>query len=146
MKSKFVQGCCWITVSVILAGCAVATDDDAKITSAVVSLNGHSRATAEAAFGDPYYTVISKGVATSYWLMTQTEEYLGVSNKRIIRQVDGRPVVHETEGVLMKQHRHKCVVEIKSDATSTIIESNIHGNARGCKDAIAKLSRTSSQL
>jgi hypothetical protein len=33
--------------------------------------------------------------------MTQTEEYLGVSNKPIVSQLDGRTVVHETEGVLM---------------------------------------------
>jgi hypothetical protein len=46
----------------------------------------------------------------------------------------------------MKQHRHKCVVEIKSDATSTIIESNIHGSALGCEDAVAKLTMTSSQF
>jgi hypothetical protein len=72
---------------VILAGCAVVTDSNAKIASAVVSLNGQSRARAEAAFGAPYDIVIPKDVATSYWLMTQTEEYLGVSNKRIISQV-----------------------------------------------------------
>lgn len=145
MKAKVIKPVCWLLLPAFLASCVGANDSDADIIGAVHSLRGQSREKAQAALGPPYYTMIGQGVTTSYWQMSEVEDYLGVSNKRIISQTNGKPEVYETMGVLMKQHRHKCLVVIKSDETSTIIDSNVSGSARGCSSVLGKV-KTASRL
>jgi len=92
-----------------------------------------------AALGPPNRTTIEKGRTTSYWLMTEIEQYVGVSNKRIVSRVTGNHSVSESMGVKLKEHRHECFIEIKSDSSAIILTSEIIGSARGCSAVVTKL-------
>ncbi|MBY3592361.1 hypothetical protein HJA87_21140 [Rhizobium bangladeshense] len=123
----------------VLAGCVSAGDDDAKIIRAVAGLKGQPRDSVIAALGPPNRTTIENGRTTSYWLMTEVEQYVGVSNKRTVSRLNGNNSVSESMGVKLKEHRHECFIEIKSDPSAIIITSEIIGSAVGCSAVVTKL-------
>jgi len=123
----------------ILPGCVSPREE--AVLRAAKSLEGQPRDRAVSAFGLPRRTTIENGFTVSYWPMSEVEQYVGVSNKRIVDKADGNAVLSETMGVKLKEHRHVCYVELTSDRRSIIVKSKLIGNVAGCASIVANLQR-----
>jgi hypothetical protein len=121
----------------VIAGCAT-SNDSATLTSAS-RLVGQPNKVAVAAFGMPDQMIRLKDRTISSWLKTDEEVYAGLSNRRELKNADGREYVSETTGIKMKKHHRQCEIRITADAKAIITKSEIIGDAGACRAAIDTL-------
>ncbi|WP_222399263.1 hypothetical protein [Rhizobium leguminosarum] len=141
MNSDVANKAATVCLLSLLAGCVSSGNRD--VSHAVKALEGQPRQQALNAFGRPSLTTIKNGQSISYWPMAEVEQYLGPSNLRI---VDGQTVVSETQGVKLKERRLNCVVKVTANAASTIIHSEVTGDAGGCAKVVEKLKSTERKM
>jgi hypothetical protein len=137
MNSKLFEKVLVGTLVSFLVGCV--SSGDADVSHAVKALEEQPRQRALDAFGPPRQTTIENGTSVSYWPMTEVEQFVGPSNLREFRTVDGKAVISETQGVKLKERRLDCVVKISANTASIITKSEIIGDPGGCAKVAEKL-------